>query len=361
MLKYITIFLSVVGLSVGLYAVSTADEKKPVLPLARPASVNPFESGIAALGLLEPAERIINSVAPEPGLVTQVFVSVGDKVTIGTPLFALDSRRLDSELVRARAQIATGQAAIERWKSLPRAENLPPLQATVAAASAQLKDREEQVSLVTESLARGSATDRDLSRATFAVAAARAELERAQADLAKEVAGGWKPDLDALTATLDAQQAEVTSLDLLKDRLTVRALRAGTVLRRDVEPGEFASTDSTRPAVIIGNLDQLHVRAQVDEEDIGLLSSGTPNVNMSQGTLPPLRAMARTRGAIVTDLTLELLRIEPFARPKSDLRGVNSERVDTRVIDVVFKVTAPPTNPIYPGQAVDVFIARTEP
>lgn len=359
MLKYITILLSLAGLCVGLYAVATADEKKPELPLARSASVNPFGSGIAALGLIEPADRNINSVAPEAGLVTQVFVNVGDYVTTGTPLFSLDARRIEAELIKAKASVANGEASVARWHALPRPEDLPPLIAAVDAAAAVVKDRQEQLTLVTQSLSRGSATDRDVSRAAFSLASANADLERAKAELARTKAGGWQPDLVLATATLETQRAEVMSLELLKERLTVRAQREGTVLRRDVEPGEFASTDSARPMIIIGNLSQLHVRAQVDEEDVGLLSAGSPTINMTQGANPTVKAAARTRGAVVTELTLELLRVEPFARPKSDLRGINAERVDTRVIDVVFKVVGTPANPIFPGQAVDVFITAT--
>jgi hypothetical protein len=36
--------------------------------------------------------------------------------------------------------------------------------------------------------------------------------------------------------------------------------------------------------------------------------------------------------------------------------GINSERVDTRVIDVVFRVSTLPVQPVFPGQAVDVFV-----
>jgi hypothetical protein len=70
----------------------------------------------------------------------------------------------------------------------------------------------------------------------------------------------------------------------------------------------------------------------------------------------PVRAVAMTRGAMVMELPLEFDRIEPFARPKTDLMGINSERVDTRVIDVVFRVSTLPVQPVFPGQAVDVFV-----
>ncbi len=349
MVRWFTILLSLAGLCIGVWAVSTADQKEPPLPLARPASINPFDRGVAALGVIEPAGKSVTVNAPEPGLVVELFADVGEDVSKGDPLFRLDSRRLEADLVRALAAVAAGEAEVNRWHALPRAEDLPPMEAAAAAAEALWKDREEQRLLVEDAARRGSGTSRDVSRAAFQAAAAKAEYDRAMADLTKLRSGGWRPDLAVATAELERLRAEVKSLQLLTERLTVRAPRDGRVLRRQIEVGEFTSGEPSRPAMIIGDLSTLHVRAQVDEEDIGLI----------RATDPAPRATARTRGAVVAELPLELIRIEPFARPKSDLIGTNQERVDTRVIDVLFRVKQSPTIPVYPGQAVDVFIEST--
>jgi multidrug resistance efflux pump len=343
MVRLITMVLSVVGLAIGVYAVATADEKPPVLPLARPASVNPFEKGVAALGVVEPAGRNVNVLPPEAGLVTRVEVEVGRRVRAGDALFKLDARTLEADLVRARAAVVAAQAEIDRWHALPRAEDVPPLEAALERARALLRDREDTLARTREASQRGSGNEREILAAQFAAEAARAEVARAEADLAKVRAGGWAPDLAIATAALAQRQAEVVALELLVERLTVRALRDGVVLRRSVEAGEFLGVDPRNPALIIGDLDRLAVRAQVDEEDIALVGEGS-------------RAIARTRGARPMELSLRLVRIEPFARPKIDLTGDNLERVDTRVIDVVYEVEGTPPRPLYPGQALDVFI-----
>jgi multidrug resistance efflux pump len=280
-------------------------------------------------------------------MVVKVHVDVNDEVTQGQALFELDTRPLEAELVRAQAGVVAAQAEVDRWHALPRAENLPPLKAFVERARAVLADREEQLRLAEDAQRRGANTTRDVSAARYARDSAQAELDGALADLASAQAGGWRPDLAIATATLDQRRAGVAALELLKDRLVVRAPRAGRVLRRQIEAGEFATTDASRPALILGDLSRLHVRAQVDEEDIALVDQSP-------------RAIARTRGSVQRELPLRLVRVEPFARPKTDLIGVNSERVDTRVIDVVFEVQPPadgtPGPTLYPGQALDVFI-----
>lgn len=348
-IRFFTILLSVLGLAVGVWAVSTADEPPVVLPLDRPAAVNPYEHGVAALGIVEPAGRDVGIVAPEPGLVTGVHVEVGQRVEQGALLFELDKRLLQADLVRAEAASAAVEAEIARWRALPRAEDLPPLEAAAARAAAMLSDAEEALKATQEAASRGGVYGRELSSAAFAAAAARAEVARAQGDLAKARAGGWEPDLAVLQALLSQRRAEAEALGLLMERLSVRAPRAGVVLRRNLEAGEFAGTDRASPAMILGDLDSLSVRAQVDEEDIGLVRPGA-------------RAMGRTRGAAAVEVELRLLRIEPYARPKGDLAGDNLERVDTRVIDVVFEVVGRPGRAMYPGQALDVFIeAAKEP
>ncbi|CAG0997291.1 Multidrug resistance protein MdtN [Phycisphaerales bacterium] len=347
MIRWITIVLSIVGLAIGVWAVSTADEPPVELPLARPASVNPFEKGVAALGVVEPAGRDVGVVAPETELVARVLVEVGQRVSKSEPLFELDTRELQAELVRARAAVDAAQSEIDRWHALPRKEDIPPLEAALQRAQAVLMDRDDVLRITQEAAKRGSSNDREIAAAQFAAEAARADAARAKADLDRMNAGGWVPDLKVAESQLAQRRAEVDALTILLDRLTVRAPRDGVVLRRDIEEGEFASTDRRAPALILGDLEHLAVRAQVDEEDISLVT-------------PSSKAVGRTRGAAPVEISLKLIRIEPYARPKRDLTGDNAERVDTRVIDVVFDVAQNPRLPIYPGQAVDVFIQAAD-
>ncbi|MFO0834895.1 MAG: efflux RND transporter periplasmic adaptor subunit [Phycisphaerales bacterium] len=350
-MRWLSILLAIVGLGVGYLAVRHSRENPPDLPLARPASVNPFERGVAALGIVEPSSRSIDIVAPEPGLVVEVGVDVGDHVRAGQVLFKLDSRTIESQLTRARAAVPVGEAEIARWHALPRKEDLPPLEAAVAAARSILADREELLRM-NEAAAEGKAANaRELSAQRFAVLIARAELAKVQAELAKATAGGWEPDRVVAEAQLAKYKAEVAALELLLDRLSVRAPRDAVVLRRSIEPGEFAPADPKQASLILGDLDHLRVRAQVDEEDLALVSAGA-------------RAVARTRGAEPRTFNLRFVRIEPYARPKSDLFGTTVERVDTRVVDVLYDIEpetnapAPASVPttIVPGQALDVFI-----
>ncbi|MBS0190172.1 MAG: efflux RND transporter periplasmic adaptor subunit [Phycisphaerales bacterium] len=344
MLRWVTIVLSVIGLLIGIAAVATGKREIPDAPLARPASVNPFTKGVAALGIVEPAGRAVEIAAPEPGLVVEVLVGVGDKVRTDQPLMRLDARSIDSQILRAQGELRAREAEIDRWHALPRAEDVPPLEAGLERAKAALKDAQDKRQRTTDAVKSGAMSARDVAAAEAAVEMAIAEVASADASLARLKAGGWKADLEVAQANAAAIRAQIAALEILKDRLTVRAPRDGTVLRREVEPGEYVLGPSASKApLVIGDLSKLHVRGQVDEEDFAAIGPGSA-------------AVGRTRGVQPHELKLKLLRIEPFARPKQTLSGANSERTDTRVIDVLLEVEPQDGVVLVPGQAVDVFL-----
>ena len=55
---------------------------------------------------------------------------------------------------------------------------------------------------------------------------------------------------------------------------------------------------------------------------------------------------------------LEFVRVEPYIVPKKSLTGDNTERIDTRVLQVIYKMKVQPDSghPVYVGQQLDVFI-----
>ena len=350
MLKWITFIIAAIGLAAGIYTVATARQELPKQPPAAPPSVNPFPSGIAALGAVEPAGRQIRVVAPEAGMVTEVFAQTGQRVEKDAPLFQLDRRPLEAQLIEASAARDLARAQLERLRSAPRPEDVPALEAAVAKANAQLEDAKDLLERAKSALAEGGGNNSEVTRRTWGVRVAQANLDAANADLARLQAGTWKPELEVAEAQLNQANARISALTVLLNRLTVRAPITGEVLKRNVEPGEFAMANPmrmTEAAFVLGDLSKLHVRARVDEEDAPLLRPGA-------------RAVARVRGVSSRELALKMLRIEPLAMPKTDIIGAPTERIDTRVVEVVFEVEDAGANPggdsVYPGQAVDVFI-----
>jgi multidrug resistance efflux pump len=116
----------------------------------------------------------------------------------------------------------------------------------------------------------------------------------------------------------------------------------GNVLKVDVRRGEYVGTPPGQPLIVLGDLERLHVRVDIDEEDIPRFRPGMP-------------AKATLRGASATTLPLEFVRVEPYVRPKISLTSGPGERVDTRVLQVIYALEPDVAN-IYAGQQVDVFL-----
>ena len=86
----------------------------------------------------------------------------------------------------------------------------------------------------------------------------------------------------------------------------------------------------------------LHLRVDVDEQDAWRVESRA-------------KAVAAVRGNPSQQTTLEFVRFEPYVLPKRSLTGGSTERVDTRVLQVIYRFQ-PDGLPIHAGQQMDVFI-----
>jgi hypothetical protein len=125
----------------------------------------------------------------------------------------------------------------------------------------------------------------------------------------------------------------------------VRAPRAGTILQVNIRGGEYAQVMPTDPLMLLGDTETLQVRADIDEVNAPLVVPGSP-------------AVAYLKGYTDKAIPLTFDRIEPYIVPKRSLTGDNRERVDTRVLQIIYRFKKP-AFPVYVGQQIDVFIERS--
>lgn len=343
MIKWAIIFVSLAGLALGLYTTSTSQQKLPSPPPMQPPSVNPFSRGIAANGLVEPISRTIEIAPSEAGLVIEVFVHVGDTVKQNQPLFLIDPRAIDSELIRATAVRDWTESDLKRLQAMPRPEDVPPLAALLEQAEARQRDAQDEYARLKDAWEKKAANLNEVRRSQYAAEVAAAEVNGARANLDRLRAGAWQQELDVAYANLQRAEADIRAIQIRRDRLTIRSPIDATVIKRNIEPGEFVTPNVGDAALVLGDISRLHVRAQIDEQDAVLLRSGA-------------RAMGRVRGPSDALLPLTMLRIEPLAIPKKQITGLASELIDTRIIEAVLSIDDLKGLSIYPGQLVDVYI-----
>jgi multidrug efflux pump subunit AcrA (membrane-fusion protein) len=313
----------------------------PSPPLA-PAT-NPFPEAVSAAGVVEAQTENIAMGSATPGVVVEVLVRVDDEVQPGTPLFRLDDRELRGDLAVKRAAVAQARSELLRLEAEPRKEKIPVVAAQVNEARAAVARETDALRRAEETFARKVTTEQELVARREAFAAAQAALEKTQADLALLTAGSWEYDLDVARAGVSTAEAEVAKTETNLDRLVVRSLVSGRVLQVNVRPGEYVGAPPGQPLVMVGNIEQLHVRVDIDEFDIPRFDSRSA-------------ASAVPRGSLQERYPLTFVQIEPFVVPKKSLTGDNTERVDTRVLQVIYACDPAGRPPLFVGQQVEVFI-----
>lgn len=336
----------IMGAIAFLFAVTAVIAMRPVQhkePPPFPPPVKQLDSAVGAVGLVEANTENIAINTAVSGLVTAVHARAGDKVRAGQPLFSLDDRELRAELQVRRSELTLAQSQLEKLQRLPRPEDIPPAEARVQAAQANFRDAQIQLELIESVRDRRAIREEDLQRRRQAAKAAEAKLEEAKAELSLLKAGAWQRELEVARAQVGLAEAQVKRVITNLERLTMSAPVDGVVLQSNVRLGQFAQTGSlTTPLMILGGVSPLHVRVDVDELDAWRVRKGAP-------------AVAFPRGNGSQRILLHFVRFEPYVIPKKSLTGDSTERVDTRVLQVIYRIAAESSS-LFVGQQLDVFL-----
>jgi RND family efflux transporter MFP subunit len=283
--------MALAALIFGVISVVQSQPRREVTTPLSPPPVSSYAQTVAAVGLVETSTENIAVGTEIAGVVTNIYVEVGSRVKAGDPLFSIDSRA-------TRAELATRQAAVQ-------------------VAEAALAEAKYQLELGNRLTGQRVLSVEENKNRGFAAQKAEAQLAQARAQL------------------------KSTETDL--ERLTVRAPVDGQVLQVKVHLGEFAPTGALpTPLILLGSVDKLHVRVDVEEHE-------------AWRVLPEARAAAAVRGNANLKTPLTFLRFEPFVVPKKSLTGDSTERVDTRVLQVIYRIEDN-NLPLFVGQQMDVFI-----
>ncbi|MEJ5301549.1 MAG: biotin/lipoyl-binding protein [Thermodesulforhabdaceae bacterium] len=322
---------------------------------------NPYEKGVYSTGIVESYQShgINITIMPEvSGRVTQIFVQEGQKVSQGDPLIVIDDSVQRQTVEQLKAQAEAALRTFQRAKAAPRKEELDVAQAQVDQAKANLDDKRAQFEKIQKAYQLNpksiSRDDFDRAKNAYEIAQKAYELSLKQYRLVK--AGTWEYDLRTLEAQYLAATKAYEAAAKLLEKYTLRAPSDGIVVRIQASIGSYVSpqgsldpyTGSYGPVVVMmGNSDyQLQVRCYVDE----LLVPRLPAPEHITATM-------FVRGSDIK-IPLEYVRIEPYIMPKIQLSNGRRERVDVRVLPVIFKFDKPKDFNVFPGQLVDVYIGE---
>lgn len=294
-----------------LLAVSTAyywgRSQNPLPPAFTPAS-NPYEDGIYAEGIVETLQASgsnINIYPEVPGTVDQIFVKEDQDVLAGAPLLAINNAVQKATTEQAKAQINAARAALK------------------ASEDAYQKQK--------------AAFDID---------------PRA---VSRDALDGAKDAVGLARANLEVSQKEYETAASLLAKYQINALASGKIISINTAAGSYISaqgvydsyTQQNQPIMVMGSSgNSLAVRCYVDE----VLLQRLPNAS-------EIDAYMFIRGSSIK-IPLKIVRFQPHVSPKIELSNQRAERVDVRVLPVIFSFEKPKEMTIYPGQLVDVYIGK---
>jgi HlyD family secretion protein len=351
--------LAILGVLAGLVAAYLfGRERKAQPPVFTPVS-NPYASAIYANGMVESQQASgedVNIFPEVSGPITQVLVTEGQKVSAGTPLLTIDNSVQIGTTEQLRLQ---AEAALELLKELqaePRKETLTIAESQVGLAESNLTLARNQYD---KRLASYKSDPKSISKdlvdtAADALGQATSALDVARRQYELTKAGAWSFDIADQQKQYDSLKQAYQAANGLLRKFSVRAQADGVVLSVDATVGSYVSpqgaydtyTQAFDPLVVMGtNQDYLQVRCYVDQ----ILIS----------RLPPAAHIVAQMQIEGTDIKvpLEFVRVQPYVSPKIELSNQRQEKVDLRVLPVIFRFEKKDA-PVYPGLLVDVYIGE---
>lgn len=290
--KYGPPVLAILGVVIGLIAIVMSSRRLPAPQIPFLPPVPPYPHFVVGAGMVEASSENILIGTSIIELVTDVYVRAGDKVKENDPLFKLDTRTYEAELL---------QAEMDR-----------------AYAVVEYENQKTQLDLYNRLTDRRAVSENEYNQVFYGAEAARVAI--GQAD-----------------ARIETAQSFI-------ERSTIRAPMDGTVLQVEIRPGEVANTNPFNqvPLITFGPICPSNVRINIDEDDAWRYKKGAP-------------AMAFVRGNSSISFPLKYYRMEPLVIPKPTFTGAAAERVDTRVLQVIYSFECNDL-PVYVGQILDVYI-----
>ncbi|MGD0674547.1 MAG: biotin/lipoyl-binding protein [Polyangiaceae bacterium] len=351
------VIFGAIGALVSAYVYAVPS--KPLSPVFNPAP-NPYAQGIYANGIVESYQSNgeNTNIYPEvSGSIVRILVTEGQAVTQGTPLIQIDDSIQRATAEQQGSQAEAAQALLSELRAQPRKENLEVARAQVDMAQASLKTamdtldkQEKSYSLDPESVSKDA-----LDNAINGQKVAKANLEVVSRQYELMKAGAWVYDIRNQEKQAEALAKAYAASNALLAKYNIKAPTDGIVLSITATVGSYVSpqgaydtyTQGFDPIVVMGtSKGTLAVRCYIDEILIP--------------RLPPadkLQAQMFIRGTN-TKIPLEFVRVQPYVSPKIQLSNERQERVDLRVLPVIFRFQPPPGVQVFPGELVDVYVGE---
>lgn len=351
-------FLSIIGILGGLVSVYIYGLQTPSQPPVFNPAPNPYAKGIYTEGIIESYQtngENINIYPEVSGTIVKILVTEGETVHQGTPLLMLDDSVQRAIVEQQESQAEAARALLEELRAQPRKENLEVAKAQLDYTRANLKSLQDQLDKQRKSyeINPKSVSKDALDNAENGVKVAKANLDVVEKQYELTKAGAWIYDIRNQENQYEALSKAFMSSNALLAKYIIKAPVDGVILSINTAVGSYVSpqgaygtyTEGFNPVIVMGSSQpHLGVRCYIDE----ILIHRLPQFSQ-------IKARMFIRGTDIS-IPLEYVRVQPYVSPKIELSNQRAERVDVRVLPVIFRFEKPKNIYVYPGQLVDVYI-----
>ena len=241
------------------------------------------------------------------GLVLQMLVEEGDRVSAGQTIAQLDTQRLEAQRQELLAQLAQALAELTELVTGPRSEDISTARANVRDIEAQLELAEIRFQRRQQLQQEGVISLEELNEFSSQRDAVHARLDAANSELEELQTGSRSEDIAAQQAVVQTLEARIGTLevDIAKSRL--RAPFNGRVAFRHVDEGAVIASGQTVLRLVEDAAMEARVGISVEAAaglEVGSEQSITVGSRQYRTTLksllPELDSPTRTISAILT-------------------------------------------------------------
>lgn len=290
--KMVLPLLAVAGIVFSIFMIFWSARRPPEHTIIFAPPVAPYKHYVAGEGIIEALGKNTDMGVAFPDLIWEQFVQVGQQVKKGDPLFKVDTRQQEADLLEATAKFKLAHTNYENAK--------------------------QQFDFYDRLTCKNAVSEKAYTEAYY-------EKQRSE---------------DEIKVAL----AMIRRLKTRIERSYVIAPKDGVVLQENIRVGEFANVNpfDNEKLLVLGDTNVMQLSVNIAEEDAWRVIPNAPGI-----------AYVRGNSSIQIPLTFQY--IEPLMVPKRTLTGSDLERVDTRVLQIIYTFEKH-SYPVYVGQLLDVYL-----
>jgi len=223
------------------------------------------------------------------GIVKQISVQPGDRVTIGMAIALLDDTDQQLAISQARAQLAQQQSNLARLEVGTRPEIIAQRQAAVTSAKARELEAQDNLKRTSNLVKEGALSQRVLVEAQAQLANIQGERLEAEAELAEAKAGPIQEEIAAQRANVEAAKASLAQAELARQRTRILASESGIVQTRHISNGDLVQSSGEIVTLVAG--DRFDIFLELPEELSGKVTPGM-TIDLTTRALPQWKQRA---------------------------------------------------------------------